>query len=878
MAHDVFISYSSKDKSIADATCAVLEARGVRCWMAPRDILPGAEWGAAIIGAIAAAKVMVLIYTSSSNASPQVRREVERAVARGLHVIPFRVEDVPMSPALEYFISTPHWLDALSPPLERHLDQLSKIIRAGLDAQKSSDQVAAQDPEAAAVAGGWSHGPPPGAFTTGAQAPAAPAPAARGAAPSRSRTPLIIGGAAAAVVVIGGVLFVATRPGGGGGGGGNDKGSQASAGGGASAVVAPVATSATPTSAPDTKAPPAPPETPKPPEQPKVALPAVNEDEQVAKLWELIGDGAAAVPRLNGLLSDYPKLIDRKNAAGNTPLFDAARGGDAAVVNALLTHNADKKLTSRGDNTPLHGAALGGITDKQVIDDLAAGGARNAKNADGNTPLHLALASNHLDTAKLLIEAGADVDAPDKDGRTPLQLALGLKDQAQARAAALALVNAGAKCDTPDAGNMAPLHYAASWGDAALAAAMVDRGAKVDRPGPGGRTPLHLAALAGKVDVVKALLAKKATVLAADEQGYTPLHLAATLKDTAAAEALIAGGAKVAAVNTKDRNTTPLHLAAAAGNVPMVELFMRNGGAEVLAGGRSPSPVDAAQKAGKAEVVQLLQQRELPALLQSAVNSPDKPVNPRLLDALKKDPKLIEAGVTGKRNALFDCAAAGNAAFAAELIKLNPELVNSTIDGSFDTPLHVAAANKRAAVTKLLLASGAKVRTTNNTSETALHAAARAGAADVVKLLLDAGSDPGDTNRNGQRPSDLASDANTKSILAAGEKEADAVRSAWSGIALEGQSFTVKSPGLKEPLHIRFRSRTEYSVEGNVNNGAYTSRRAAYSRGPLTLTLESPEGPIFPNVPGTSFSGKVVPAGDGKGFTWKVGGVDVQFE
>src|SRR5829696_5903144 len=152
MAHDVFISYSSKDKVVADAACAMLEARGVRCWMAPRDIVPGTEWGAAIVGAIASARVMVLIYTSSSNASPQVRREAERAVARGLHVIPFRVEDVPMSPALEYFISTPHWLDALSPPLERHLDQLSKIIRAVLDAQQRTDAAAAASPEAAGAA------------------------------------------------------------------------------------------------------------------------------------------------------------------------------------------------------------------------------------------------------------------------------------------------------------------------------------------------------------------------------------------------------------------------------------------------------------------------------------------------------------------------------------------------------------------------------------------------------------------------------------------------------------------------------------------------------------------------------------------------------
>jgi hypothetical protein len=52
MAFDVFISYSTKDKLAADATCAALEAAGVRCWIAPRDIMPGAEWGAAIVKAL----------------------------------------------------------------------------------------------------------------------------------------------------------------------------------------------------------------------------------------------------------------------------------------------------------------------------------------------------------------------------------------------------------------------------------------------------------------------------------------------------------------------------------------------------------------------------------------------------------------------------------------------------------------------------------------------------------------------------------------------------------------------------------------------------------------------------------------------------------
>ncbi len=43
MAHDVFISHSAKDKATADAVCAVLEAEGIRCWIAPRDVLPSVE-------------------------------------------------------------------------------------------------------------------------------------------------------------------------------------------------------------------------------------------------------------------------------------------------------------------------------------------------------------------------------------------------------------------------------------------------------------------------------------------------------------------------------------------------------------------------------------------------------------------------------------------------------------------------------------------------------------------------------------------------------------------------------------------------------------------------------------------------------------------
>jgi hypothetical protein len=133
MAHDVFLSHSHVDKVYADAICHKLEANGIRCWVAPRDIRPSEDWAEAIINAMDTARVLVLVFSSSSNSSPQVRREVERAVNKGLHVLPLRIENVPLSKSLEYFISTQHWLDAIDGELDFHLGQLHACIALLLD-------------------------------------------------------------------------------------------------------------------------------------------------------------------------------------------------------------------------------------------------------------------------------------------------------------------------------------------------------------------------------------------------------------------------------------------------------------------------------------------------------------------------------------------------------------------------------------------------------------------------------------------------------------------------------------------------------------------------------------------------------------------------
>ena len=139
MAHDVFISYSHVDKSVADAASATLEATGIRCWIAPRDISPGAEWGEAIIEAIDGARVMVLVFSSNTNESRQVRREVEHAVAGGVTIMPIRIEQATPTRSLAYFMAGVHWLDALTPPLEQHLRQLAVSIKALLEAVSAGE-------------------------------------------------------------------------------------------------------------------------------------------------------------------------------------------------------------------------------------------------------------------------------------------------------------------------------------------------------------------------------------------------------------------------------------------------------------------------------------------------------------------------------------------------------------------------------------------------------------------------------------------------------------------------------------------------------------------------------------------------------------------
>ena len=139
MAKTAFISYASEDESVAGTISEYLERTGVSCWIAPRDVRLGADYGSEIIDGIESSSVMVLVLSEHANSSEFVKREVERAVAKGKPIFPVRVREVVPSKSLELFISSAEWVDAWQPPIEQYLGRLADSIRTASTFYASRD-------------------------------------------------------------------------------------------------------------------------------------------------------------------------------------------------------------------------------------------------------------------------------------------------------------------------------------------------------------------------------------------------------------------------------------------------------------------------------------------------------------------------------------------------------------------------------------------------------------------------------------------------------------------------------------------------------------------------------------------------------------------
>ena len=402
MAHDVFISYSAKDKPVADAACAILESNGVRCWIAPRDVLAGDEYAASLVNGLSNSRLMVLVYSANSNRSPQVLREVERAVSKGLPILPLRIEDAPMSQAMEYYISSRHWLDAFTPPLERHLARLCDSVKALLSRQPDDEHEKAQGANQETLAA------PAASGSLTAVAGDASTDHADSARAASSKTPWWIGAGVVLFVAAAIFAFVTFK--------GRSSSQPAESSPGGSSPGAPAFISAN-----------------------NELLGAASSGD-TAVTARLLGQGADVNARNNQgdtplllaaksgkidtaqLLIEKGANIEAKNNVGETALITACTAGHAEIVQLLVEKGAGIDARDGGGATPLMYAGLGGSP--AIIDRLLAKGANiNAQDDKGETPLMYAASAGSVDAVKLMLHKNANPAMKDHNGQTALEYA-----------------------------------------------------------------------------------------------------------------------------------------------------------------------------------------------------------------------------------------------------------------------------------------------------------------------------------------------------------------------------------------------------------------------------------------------------------------------
>jgi ankyrin repeat protein len=249
----------------------------------------------------------------------------------------------------------------------------------------------------------------------------------------------------------------------------------------------------------------------------------------------------------------------------STVLMFAAGGGQTDTVRVLLEHGADVngKQSKRLPSTPLDQAAHTGTVALESMKLLIAKGADvNARNAYGATPLFNAIYQNNLifpqdgpkreeNGVSLLLDHGADVNARDNHGLTPLLFA------AQGRCFRFVplLIERGADVNARDDGGRTALIYTAMGLDTATTRILLDHGAKINTQALNGMTALQAAIENGPLrpeealedigaedqrllierlnylDLIRLLLAKGADARLKDAEGESALQVAESQQD-----------------------------------------------------------------------------------------------------------------------------------------------------------------------------------------------------------------------------------------------------------------------------------------------------------------------------------------------------------
>lgn len=267
--------------------------------------------------------------------------------------------------------------------------------------------------------------------------------------------------------------------------------------------------------------------------------------------------------------------------------LEAALGEEIDRVRELIAARVDVDAKTHDGYTALHITAMNGNTELAKL-LIAAGAALETKNEVGDAPLHVA-SSSYLEIVKLFINERANPNAQGREGLTPLHIAA-QAEEVQGYSIAKFLLDSGADVNVEDNKNCTALDVAMEAGRPLIANLLARHGATTKRIPQSipeaailgyiskakeliaagedvnskkyGRTALHYAAEFGDTALAKLLIANATDLDAPDEEfSVTPLHTAVKWDRTEIVKLLLSGGANINARESSLMRLTPLSMA-----------------------------------------------------------------------------------------------------------------------------------------------------------------------------------------------------------------------------------------------------------------------------------------------------------------------------
>lgn len=426
-----------------------------------------------------------------------------------------------------------------------------------------------------------------------------------------------------------------------------------------------------------------------------------------------------------GSLLRLPSIANITNRAKKPQilaLFNAVRNGDVPTIKDHLNQSVSVNVRSEEFETPLMQAAVHGQL--QSLEILKYYGADElAVNSKGQTVLHLAISTRHMNSVLWLLEAypsdapSAAHQKPFRLSRSPSSIGSRFKNLREAS----------------DKEGFRPLHLAASLNLTEFLNVLVANGSDVDARSNWGGTPLHAAVYSNSVDSVRELLSLFAKLNVVDRLGMTPLHWAAKLDHIEAMEILLEAGAKPSYAANGDY---PIHTGVRQGHVDVVEAFLRYGTDIEVKTSMGETMLHLATISKQLNLVEVLLQKSANANPFSRFIPSKVSITDGAIVTKESTDKTQPPCTTPLHFACF----AGWYEMAATLLD-HQALVNvSSNDGK--SPLIYAAEADDTNLVYLLLARGAKVNATvPKTRMTAAHIASQKGNLETLQKLYQSGAD-----------------------------------------------------------------------------------------------------------------------------------------